>query len=138
MMTLADLPSHVGAAGARRPGEPAPLDLMVRDAAGAPSRPGGFAYDTVAAPLGVCCGVFDQLSRLDGPVPPIAHLGDALLFLVRSGSAATALASLAADCEALGIEIRDGAGQPGTTCEVPTGGSWIVPPSDNTSELPPA
>jgi hypothetical protein len=115
------------------------LDHRARDTTVAPSWPDGLECDTVAAPLDACCGVFDQLSRLDGRVPPIAQLGEVLLFLVRPGSAATALASLSADCEALGIEIRDGTSRhAGTTGAVPTTGSWVVPPSDDNGELPPA
>jgi hypothetical protein len=136
-MTFADAPSN-GEAGAVLPGPYPMLHKRAPDTAGAPSWPSGFSCDTVAAPLDACCGVFDQLSRFDRPVPPIAQLGGALLFLVRPGSAATALACMSADCEALGIEIRNGSGHPGTTGAMPTIGSWVVPPSDDNSELPPA
>lgn len=122
MMTIAGLPRPAGA--------------------GASWSPGRFPCDTVAAPVDVCCGIFDQLSRLGGPAPPIAHVGDVLLFLVRPGSAATALGSSSAcspaDCEALGIEIRDHAGQPEATGAALTNGSWVMPPSDDLSQLPPA
>jgi len=95
--------------------------------------PGGLGYDVILAPLDVCCGVFDQLARRDGPVPPMAPLGSVMLFMVRPGSAATATASLLAECATLGIELRNSATAPDAHS-----GSWVVPPPDVGAALPPA
>lgn len=97
---------------------------------------GGLEYDTIAAPLDVCCGVFDQLARLDGPVPPMAQLGNAMLFMVRPGSAAPACESLRTGCAALGIEFCDSASRPDTN--VPDPRSWVVPLRDHGADLPSA
>jgi hypothetical protein len=100
--------------------------------------PGGLAYDTVRAPLEVCCGVFDQLARLDGPPPPMAQLGDAMLFMVRRGSAESARASLPVDCAILGIEFGDGASQRDSAVPDSDSCLWLVPPVDHSADLPPA
>jgi len=66
----------------------------------------------------------------------MACLGDVMLFLVRLGSAARALASSAVDCKALGIEIREGASWPSVDGAAQTAGSWIMPLSVESTELP--
>jgi len=96
----------------------------------------GLGYDTIAAPLDACCGVFDQLARLDGPVAPMAQLGDSMLFMVRSGSAALARRSLPAGWAALGLERRDGADQ--LDSAVPDSTLWVVPRPNHSADLPPA
>ncbi len=112
------------------------LDRVTPNPAAARSAPGGQQCDLVVAPIDRCCGVFDQLVRLDAPVPPMACLGDVMLFLVRLGSAARALASSAVDCKALGIEIREGASWPSVDGAAQTAGSWIMPLSVESTELP--
>ena len=66
--------------------------------------------DVLRAPIEVCCGVLDQLAQLDGLLPPMAQLGDVMLFLVRPGSASKLPAhpSLSAVCASLGIEVGIG------------------------------
>jgi hypothetical protein len=98
--------------------------------------PNRLGYDAILAPLDLCCGVFDQLAWLDGPVPPMAQLGNMMLFLVRPGSTATATASLPTDRVTLGIELHDSATAP--AAPDPHSGSWIVPPPDQGANLPPA
>jgi hypothetical protein len=98
-----------------------------------PDEPG---YDVILAPLDVCCGVFDQLTRFDGPVPPMVQLDDVMLFMVRAGSVAAATASVLADCVTLGIELCDGATAP--AAPDPRSGLWVVPPPAHEVTLPPA
>ncbi|GAA1791280.1 hypothetical protein GCM10009835_06150 [Planosporangium flavigriseum] len=97
----------------------------------------GLQCDVVTAPLDLCCGVFVELERAGGPLPPMAQLGDRMLFLVRVGSGAAALAapSMPVDCESLGIEVT-AAGSVLDATDPAATGSWVVPPSAHGADLP--
>jgi hypothetical protein len=139
-MTSTNVPSNVGPGSVA--GLLAPLGRGGADVTLTAPGPGGLRCDAVTAPLELCCGVFGELARIGGPVPPMARRGDRMLFLVRAGSAASALASpsMSAHCESLGIEMTPAGSPPGTTDPVVTAGpgSWVVPPPAPGADLPPA
>lgn len=96
-------------------------------------------WDVLAAPLDNCCGIFVEFAEKAGPVPPIARLGDLLLFLVRKGSAAEVFrcSSRLAACAALEIQWIEAAQVPRLTAASDVQ-SWVVPLGDDQVELPTA
>jgi hypothetical protein len=112
-------------------------DAAVREVAG--PHPIASRWDVLAAPLDNCCGIFAEFAGNTGPVPPIARLGDLLLFLVRKGSVAEVFrcSSRLAACAALEIQWIEAAEVPRLTAGSDDP-SWVVPLGDDQVELPAA
>ncbi len=125
-MTATSVP---GNAGVDR--ESPPMSLPVAGDAPAPAAPpAALECDLITVPIDACCGVFDELARMGGPVPPIAQIAENMVFVVRFGSVAEFQGSspFRSNSPAPDLPELSGVILQSATPTMPDVTCWIVPP----------